>query len=279
MFSKKTMVAAGAIILIVLNGIVFSFNYIRKSSFQAAAVETALFFVSPVQEAVTGVIDTGEGIWRQYFYMVGAARENQNLRRDLARARQRIHELKELEKTNQRLTRLVDFHAGSALEMQAAEVVAKDPSPWYHTVIINKGRAHGVKRASPVVVPDGVVGQVIDLSERYAKVLLIIDRNSAVDALVQRTRARGVSIGSADQGCRFEFVLRKQDIEVGDQIITSGLDGIYPKGLRLGWVSKVIRRNSGIFQEIQITPNVNFHKLEEVLVVLDPPEIDEVLDQ
>ncbi len=277
MFSKKTMVAAGAIILIVLNGVVFSFNYIRKSSFQAAAVETALFFVSPVQEVVTGVIDTGEGIWRQYFYLVHTARENQQLRRDLARARHQIRALREIEKTNDRLERLLDFHAGPSLEMKTAEVVAKDPSPWYHTVIINKGRSHGLKKGSPVLVPDGVVGQVTDLSAGYAKVLLIIDRNNAVDALVQRTRARGVIMGDGSQGCRFEFVLRKQDIEVGDMIITSGLDGIYPKGLRIGWVSKVIRRNSGIFQEIEITPGTDFHKLEEVLVVTDPPVIDETL--
>jgi rod shape-determining protein MreC len=277
MFSKKTMVAAGAIILIVLNGIVFSFNYIRKSSFQAAAVETALFFVSPVQELVTGIIDAGEGVWRQYFYLVDTARDNQKLRRNLAIARQRIHALEEIENTNKRLEKIVDFHNSSSLEMQAAEVVAKDPSPWYHTVIINKGRAHGVKKGSPVLVPDGVVGQVTDLSSGYSKVLLIIDRNNAVDGLVQRTRARGVILGDGSQGCRFEFVLRRQDVEVGDLIITSGLDGIYPKGLRIGWVSKVIRRNSGIFQEIEITPSTDFHKLEEVLVVTDAPEIDDTL--
>jgi rod shape-determining protein MreC len=277
MFSKKTMVAAGAIILIVLNGIVFSFNYIRKSSFQAAAVETALFFVSPVQELVTGIIDAGEGVWRQYFYLVDTARDNQKLRRNLAIARQRIHALEEIENTNKRLEKIVDFHNSSSLEMQAAEVVAKDPSPWYHTVIINKGRAHGVKKGSPVLVPDGVVGQVTDLSSGYSKVLLIIDRNNAVDGLVQRTRARGVILGDGSQGCRFEFVLRRQDVEVGDLIITSGLDGIYPKGLRIGWVSKVIRRNSGIFQEIEITPSTDFHKLEEVLVVTDAPEIDDSL--
>jgi rod shape-determining protein MreC len=277
MFSKKTMVAAGAIILIVLNGIVFSFNYIRKSSFQAAAVETALFFVSPVQELVTGIIDAGEGVWRQYFYLVDTARDNQKLRRNLAIARQRIHALEEIENTNKRLEKIVDFHNSSSLEMQAAEVVAKDSSPWYHTVIINKGRAHGVKKGSPVLVPDGVVGQVTDLSSGYSKVLLIIDRNNAVDGLVQRTRARGVILGDGSQGCRFEFVLRRQDVEVGDLIITSGLDGIYPKGLRIGWVSKVIRRNSGIFQEIEITPSTDFHKLEEVLVVTDAPEIDDSL--
>lgn len=278
MFSKKTMVAAGAVLLIVLNGVVFSFNYIRKPSFKEAAAQTVLFFVSPVQEAVAATIEFGEQIWFRYFYLVDTVRRNEQLRREVARLRQQIHACREIEKTNDRLQRLVEFKSGSPLKMEAAEIVAKDPSPWYHSVIINKGRSDGVEKGCPVVVPEGVVGQVTAVSTRYAKVLLIIDRNSAVDALVQRNRARGVVFGHAGGGCRFDFVLRKLDVRVGDVIITSGLDGIYPKGLRIGWISTVVKRNSGIFQEIEVTPNVDFHRLEEVLVVLTRPQIDDVLN-
>ena len=279
MFSKKTMVVTGAVLLIVLNGVVFSFNYIRQSSFQSAAVETVLFFVSPLQDAVFHTLDYGQDLWRQYFALVKTAEQNEVLRKKLARARQQIHEFRELREENKRLKHLVNFKSASRVSMEAAEVVAKDPSPWYRTVILNKGRDDGVEKGSPVMVPDGIVGQVMNLSNGYAKVLLIIDRNSAVDALVQRTRARGVVSGlSSGETCRFEFALRKQDIRVGDTIITSGLDGIYPKGMRIGWVSKVIRRNSGVFQEVEIRPNADFHKLEEVLVVLNSPDIDDVLN-
>lgn len=279
MFSKKTMVIIGAVILIALNGIVFSFNYIRKPSFKSAAVETVLFFVSPVQEKVFQAFDFGQDLWNNYFYLVNTAKKNEQLRRKLARAGQQIHECKETRKENDRLKGLVDFKEDSKLSMQAAEVVAKDPSPWYRTVIINKGKEEGVEKGCPVVVSDGVIGQVMGVSGGHAKVLLIIDRNSAVDALVQRTRARGVVRGlSSGRECRFDFALRKKDIEIGDVIITSGLDGIYPKGLRIGWVSKVVRRNSGIFQEVEITPYADFHKLEEVLVVLNHPKIDDVLN-
>ncbi|MFW5936988.1 MAG: rod shape-determining protein MreC [Desulfosalsimonas sp.] len=279
MFSKKTMVLTGAVILIVLNGVVFSFNYIRQSSFQSAAVETVLFFVSPFQNAVSYTLDSGQDLWRQYFALVRTAEQNQALRKKLDRARQQIHEFREIREENKRLKRLVNFKSASRVSMEAAEIVARDPSPWYRTVIINKGRGDGVEKNSPVMVPDGIVGQVMNLSDGYAKVLLIIDRNSAVDALVQRTRARGVVSGlSSGETCRFEFALRKQDIQVGDTIITSGLDGIYPKGMRIGWVSKVIRRNSGVFQEVEVRPNADFHKLEEVLVVLNSPDIDDVLN-
>lgn len=273
------MVAAGAIILIVLNGVVFSFNYIRKTSFTSAAAETALFFVSPVQGAVSSGIEFSREVWTHYFYLVDAAQENEELRRKLARARQKIHECNETSKENRRLKELVRFNSESDLSMQAARVVARDSSPWYRSLIIDKGRAHGVENGSPVVVPDGVVGRVTELSSGHAKVVLIIDRNSAVDAMVQRTRARGVVLGlSSGDRCRFDFALRKQDVRVEDIIITSGLDGIYPKGLRVGRVSKVIRRNSGVFQEVEIIPYADFHKLEEVLVVLNPPNIDDVLN-
>ncbi|MFP4158726.1 MAG: rod shape-determining protein MreC [Desulfobacterales bacterium] len=279
MFSKKSMVAAGAVILIVLNGVVFSFNYIRQTSFTSAAAETALFFVSPVQAAVTGSINFGRDLWGHYFYLVDAAKENRELRRKLAEARLQIHECSEIRQANDRLKDLVDFKKDSDLSMQAARVVARDPSPWYRSVIIDKGKADGVERGSPVVVPDGVVGQVTERSSGYAKVLLIIDRNSAVDAMVQRTRTRGVVSGlSSENESRFDFALRKQNVRAGDTIITSGLDGVYPKGLRIGRVSEVIRRNSGIFQEVEVMPYADFHKLEEVLVVLNSPDIDEVLN-
>ncbi|MFW6052503.1 MAG: rod shape-determining protein MreC [Desulfosalsimonas sp.] len=279
MFSKKTMVAAGVIILIVLNGVIFSFNYIRKTSFTSAAAETAMFFVSPAQGIVTRSIDFSRGIWEQYFYLVDTAKKNRELRRKLARARLELHERSEERHANERLRKLVGFKADSDLSMQAARVVARDPSPWYRSVIIDKGSEDGLKKGCSVVVPDGVVGQVTELSSGYAKVLLVIDRNSAVDALVQRTRARGVVAGLSTGGeCRFDFTLRKQDVSVGDTVITSGLDGVHPKGLRIGRVSKIIRSNSGIFQEVEIMPYADFQKLEEVLVVLDSPKIDDVLN-
>lgn len=274
MFSKKTMVVAGAVILIVLNGLVFSFNYIRKPAFQSAAAETVLFFVAPVQEAASQAIEFTSTIWTNYFHLVSVAQENAALRRQLAEARQKLHACEETAIENKRLKRFVDFKSNTAFSVMAAEVVAKDPSPWYRTVIVNKGAADGVETGQPVVVPEGVVGQVTAVSGDYAKVLLVVDRNNAVDALIQRTRARGVVRGLSERMCRFEYALRKLDINVGDTVITSGFDGIYPKGLRIGRVSKVIRRNSGIFQEIEVTPLVDFHKLEQVMIILNPPEIE-----
>ena len=152
----------------------------------------------------------------------------------------------------------------------AAEVIGKDPSAWFKTVIIDKGKADGLQKGLPVVLPRGIAGQVIEVSDHYSKVMLIIDRNSAVDALVQRSRARGIIKGASADKCRFEFVLRKNDVQLGDTVVASGFDGVYPKGLRIGQISDLSERNSDIFYEITVTPFVDYEKLEEVLVILAP---------
>jgi rod shape-determining protein MreC len=120
------------------------------------------------------------------------------------------------------------------------------------------------------VVPKGIAGQVTEVSSHYSKVLLIIDPNSAVDALVQSDRARGIIKGDAAGRCLFKYVLRKNDIAVGDIVVSSGLDGVFPKGLAVGKVSSIFKPKAGIFQEVTVTPYVDFEKLEEVLVVLNP---------
>ena len=120
-----------------------------------------------------------------------------------------------------------------------------------------------------MIVAEGIVGQVSNVASHYAKVFLITDRNSAVDALVQRNRARGVINGNLSDQCFLKHTLRKYDINVGDAVVSSGVDGVFPKGLRIGNVSKVVKHDSRIFQEITVAPYVDFEKLEEVFVVLN----------
>ena len=122
----------------------------------------------------------------------------------------------------------------------------------------------------PVLVPQGIAGQIIDVSMHSSKVLLIIDQISSVDGLVQRTRARGIVKGGSAGRCFFVYALRKHDIKADDVIVSSGLDDVFPKGLRIGRVSNVSRNNSGIFQKVMVKPYVDFEKLEEVLVLLSP---------
>jgi rod shape-determining protein MreC len=117
-----------------------------------------------------------------------------------------------------------------------------------------------------VLVPEGIVGQVFLVSGNAARILLVSDHNSGVDALVQRSRARGIVQGTVDGGCGLKYVKRTEDLQVGDAVITSGADGIFPKGLPIGRVTSVDKRGRGLFQSAEVQPRVDFEQLEEVLV-------------
>ncbi len=264
----------GVVVLLAVNIIFLSVASRRYSSYGIGRI--AISFTAPFQETVTGSIRFVKNIWHYYFFLVSTAKENDDIKRSLSLAREENNRYKELILSNYRLRKLLNFQKNMPHSVVAAEVVGKDPSPWYKTIIINKGKADGLVKGSPVVVPDGIAGQVIDVSYRHSKVLLIIDQNSAVDALVQRTRARGIIKGESAGQCLFKYVLRKHDVKVGDTVVSSGLDGVFPKGLLIGHVSGVIRRSSGIFQEVTVSPYVAFGKLEEVLVVLTSPKKDSV---
>ena len=267
MFSKKMVLIVGVIVLIAVNIIVLSVNSRRYTSFGLERV--AISFISPFQELVTRSIRFTKDIWFQYFALVTIAKENRTLRTQLNRASEKSNLWRETDMANARLRNLLDFQKNIAELVVAAEVIGKDPSAWFKTVIIDKGKADGLIKGLPVVMPQGIAGQVIEVANHYSKVMLIIDRNSAVDALVQRTRARGVLKGKSTDQCQLDYVLRKKDVRVGDIVVSSGLDGIYPKGLRIGLVSEVVDHDADIFHDVILTPFVDFEKLEEVLVVLD----------
>ena len=261
----------GVIFFVGVNIIVLSITSSRYQS--SGAGKIALSLAAPFQKVVTFSIRFVKDIWHHYFCLVSVARENEDLKRALSQALERNNQCQEIELSNLRLRNLLNFQKTVKSRAIAASLTGKDPSPWFKSIIIDKGKADGVEKGFPVVVPEGIVGQVIDVSSFYAKVMLIIDQNSAVDALVQNTRARGIVKGESTDRCIFQYVLRKHEIDIGDAVVSSGLDGVFPKGLRIGRVSGVVRRSSGIFQEVTITPHVDFEKLEEVLIILNPPQV------
>jgi len=270
MFSKKLVIIVTLVVLIAVNIIALSITSRRISSYGCERI--SISFVAPLQFIFTCSIRFAEGLWKQYFYLVSVEKENRNLKKLLNLAIEKNNRCKEIKLSNLRIRRLLNFQVTMDSNFLAAEVIGKDPSVWFKNVIIDKGKADGVLKGFPVVVPEGIAGQVIDVSNHYSKVLLIIDQNSAVDALVQRTRAGGIIKGEPTGRCRFKYALRKHDISVGDTIVSSGLDGVFPKGLIIGHVTEVIKRNAGIFQEVTVDPNIDYEKLEEVLIILDPPK-------
>lgn len=242
----------------------------KMSFFESLAVG----ITAPVQKAVGAIVDGIGSVWRGYFYLLGLERENRELKSDLQELKRQLNHYREAYLANQRLRALLNFKKSIATPLLPAEVVAFDPSGWFQTTLIDKGGEDGVVRNMAVVSADGLVGRVIGVSSRYAKVLLILDANSAVDALVQRSRARGILVGLGKDRCLLKYVQRNEDVQNGDQVISSGMGGVFPKGLLLGRVEKVVRGSSGLFQTVEVKPAADFGRLEEVMIVAQPPPED-----
>jgi len=154
------------------------------------------------------------------------------------------------------------------MRMLPSEVVGLDVSPSFESVLLDRGRNHGVRSGFPVVTESGVVGLVTHTSGNAAKTMLVVDRQSAVEGVVQRSRVRGIVRGHGSDDLRFEFLVRGGDVEVGDSVLTSGLGGVYPKGLRIGEIVEVVPAGGGLLQIAHIEPSVDFGRLEQVFVML-----------
>jgi rod shape-determining protein MreC len=260
---------AAIIVLVAVNVILLTITG-KQSQAPSGLGRGALVVVSPFQKQLTIFVQSIKDIWNQYFFLVSTAKENQQLKKALGQSMQQLNLCAEIELANDRLRHLLGFEEEIKRPMIAARVVGKDPSPWSKTVIVDKGTVDGVRQGAPVVIPEGIAGVVVEASAKYAKVLLLIDPNSAVDALVQQTRSRGIVKGGGADYCVFDYVLRKHEISVGDTVVSSGLDGVFPKGLRVGRISEIVRLNAGIFQKVTVTPFVDFEILEEVFIISKP---------
>jgi rod shape-determining protein MreC len=241
----------------------------NMSFFEAVVVGIA----SPVQKVLRGIIGGVGDVWRGYFYLVGLRQENETLKKELQQLKLQLNRYREADLANQRLRSLLNFKKSIATPLMPAQLVAFDPSGWFQTILIDKGREDGVVQDMAVVSAEGLVGRVIGVSGHHAKVLLILDANSAVDAFIQRSRARGVLVGLGRERCLLKYVQRNEDVQVGDQVISSGMGGVFPKGLPVGTVEEVVRGDSGLFQRVEVEPAVDFSRLEVVMVVKQaPPE-------
>jgi rod shape-determining protein MreC len=222
---------------------------------------------APGLEGLEYVGRSAKQLWLGYFYLIGVRRQNAELQRQLEEYKQREVHFQEAEQALTRLETLLDLKRQVALPVIGARVIAYDPTLWSRSAIINQGKAQGVKEGLPVLAPQGIVGRIVGVYPEYSKVMLIVDRKSSADAMVQRTRIRGMLKGKGGNRCSLEFVPKSADVQVGDLVLASGLVGLYPKGLVFGKVTAANKKNPGVFQEIEVSPNVDLSTLEEVLVV------------
>jgi rod shape-determining protein MreC len=235
-----------------------------------AVFETVVLSMTrPLQQAATWTTRHLGGLWGDYLYLVKVQQENRQLREEIKWLRQENHRYLEAYLQHQRLQRLLNFREQTPLDVVAAEVVGRNANNWTEIIYINRGTRDKVVNGLPVVTHEGVVGQVIQAAPTLSQVMLLTDFRSGVDALVQRTRASGIVTGRGRSTAELKFLPVGADLQPGDRLISSGMGGVFPKGLIIGEV-KDIRSNGRPTQQVQIQPSVDFSHLEEALVLIKP---------
>jgi len=233
-----------------------------------------------LEEATLGVFSRAQGLassavdglrsgWTNYFALQDVREENARLVREMASLRVTLQRERALARQSRALQELLDLRTSTELSTTGAEVIAGAASPDFRTITIDKGTRDGLASDMAVLVPAGVVGRLITPTGRASMVQLLIDRDAAAGALLERSRAKGIVVGTGAG-----FALDHLDIQIGDRVVTSGDEGIYPKGFLIGQIES-FRRQGGEFVDVRVRPAVDFTSLEAVLVVLDEPP-DEV---
>ena len=259
------------IAMIVLHIVVISAQVPANPRSKRPMLEAVTFGVfAEIQQAVSSGVGGVERVWRNYVALRGVRDENELLRRQMTDLQIQLQQQQALADRSRQLQNLLALRDRSQVVTTAASVIAAGATPDFRTMTIDKGTTDGLRPDMAVIAPAGIVGRIVIPSARAAKVQLLIDRNAAAGALVKRSRAQGVVVGRGDNQLRMEYVSELADIKVGDTVVTSGIDGIYPKGFAIGRIERV-ERGSGSFKVIDVMPSVDFSTLEEVLVVLTLP--------
>ena len=241
-----------------------------KSGVRALNAVTFEVF-SRIEHGTASFVKGGQGFWGNYIGLRGVKAENDALKKRVAELEVQLQQEHALAARSQRLQALMDLRSQAVAPTLAAEVIAGNADPIMRTITIDRGAADGVQPDMAVIAPGGVVGRVISPVARHAaRVQLLIDRNAAAGAIVERTRTGGMIVGAeANPALRMELVSNLADVQVGDAVVASGADGIYPKGYAIGKIEHA-ERGSGLYYTIAVRPTVDFSAIEEVLVVMTP---------
>jgi len=223
--------------------------------------------VFTLQLGTETLFDGIRNFWQHYVNLINTQKENEALKKALSELKGENNRLREEALLAARLKVLLAYKAHSRLDLIAAAVVGRKPSQWFDTITINKGEHDGLKVDMGVLVPQGVVGKIIHAGPHYAQVLLASDRNSAIGAIVQRTREEGIVQGNKAGNFRLKYLPHDAQAQVGDILVTTGMEGSFSKGLEIGRVKTVRLNEDQMFLKIEVSPAVNLSRLEEVLVL------------
>ena len=229
--------------------------------------------VRPLQKAFYTVNINIYNVFKSFGDNVNINADNNRLKKKVAELEKQLLDKSELEKQNERLQKLLDFATErQEFEVTVARVIAKNPGIWFNTITIDKGKNQGISVNMSVVTDKGLVGRVFNVGPDWAKVRTIIDGQSSVSGIIERTRDNGLvkgnnSMESENGMCRMIYLPIDSDFNKGDKVITSGLGEIFPKGIYIGDVEEVIMEKRDFYKTAVIRPAVDFKRLEEVLVI------------
>lgn len=240
-----------------------------------AAHQLTLDIISPLQRVVSKTVDDFADFSSDYIGLWNVRSENKRLRTLVDKYLNELGKYREAYRIYLHLQTLLEFKEQQEFKLLSARVVGKDPAYWFQTILVDRGKADDIEEGMVVLTPQGVVGQIIHVSEHYAKVLLANAPSSAIDAMVQKSRVRGILKGAGEKGFVLNYVLKKTDVAVGDHIVTAGIGGVFAPGIPLGVVSAVREKERGMFMEIEVQPSVDFQKLEYVFI--DPTDRQKIL--
>jgi rod shape-determining protein MreC len=263
---RKYQSIAVAAVLLIISLTVLSFSAIRLSE-TGFLRKMVLEAAAPVEDTINISLQNLHDVWKRYLFLVGLEDETRRLRKQNADLTEQLNRYREGSLEAMRLQKLLELREGFPQRAVAARVIDRNRSSLFKTLLINKGTADGLRVGLAVLSDQGVVGRIIETSWHASRVLLLIDGNSNIDGLIQRSRAQGILQGAGSAGCSLKYISRAEEVLAGDVVISSGLSGVLPKGLLLGVVTGASRKEGGLFQKIDVAPAVDFEKLEEVLAL------------
>jgi len=232
------------------------------------ASDALALVTTPIQTVLARVNRATLGVWGTYRDWKNVRVENRRLRDETQRLRVEALRVTETDAENQRLRRLLTLKESLPLETMAGEIIAREWGGWVRSLTINRGRGDTVARLTAVIAPDGLVGRIVDVRAGSSVVQVLTDPASTVGAHVVRTRTPGIIEGEPRGTLRFKYMARDgSGIRVGDVVVTSGLGGLFPGGIPIGRVRTIDDRGSALFSYAQVTPAVDFARIDEVLLL------------
>jgi rod shape-determining protein MreC len=276
MTASSKRVREYAVVAVVLALAIIALRMSAKSPGELSALDRGILrLVSPAQSAMSFVARGIAGVAGRFVELAHARAENHELAKENARLRAEVAELRRLADESGRYQRLLGLRDQTPAETIAARIISIDASPYFRVARVELDRGDGVvKRGMPVLTPDGVVGRIGHVSGETSDILLLVDPRSAIDVVIPRTGGRGILRGKSGENgyrCSIEYLTRGNAAQVGDKVVTSGLGGAFPRDLAVGKVTAVLPGAVGLFQDVEVTPDVDFARLSEVLVVAAPP--------